>query len=135
MADLVVERIGDRVRVGSGSPFEPRMGYARAVRVGAHVAVSGTLGREADGSYAPDVAGQTRRALAIIRAALEALGARIDDVVRTRLFVRDATQFEAIAVVHGELFGEIRPACTLVEVSRLVDDAALIEIEADAIVG
>jgi enamine deaminase RidA (YjgF/YER057c/UK114 family) len=134
VADLVVERTGNRVRVGSGTPFEPRMGYARAVRVGAHVMVSGTLGREADGSYAPDVGGQTRRALAIIRAALEALGARVEDVVRTRLFVADVTQFDQVAAVHGDVFRDVRPACTMVEVSRLVD-GALIEIEADAIVG
>jgi enamine deaminase RidA (YjgF/YER057c/UK114 family) len=131
---ITVERDGDRVRVGSGSRFEPVMGFARAVRRGHTVAVSGTLGIEPDGSLAPDVAAQTRRALVIIRAALESLGARVDDVVRTRIFVRDARHFEQVAVEHGRLFATVRPACTFVEVSRFVVDEALVEIEADAVV-
>lgn len=129
----VSERLGRRC-ASSGSTWEPIVGYSRAVRQGNVIAVCGTVGLEADGSYAPSVAAQARRALAIIRAAVEALGGRMENVIRTRMFVVDISQWEAVARVHGEVFGEIRPATSMVEVRRLIDDAALIEIEADAIV-
>jgi enamine deaminase RidA (YjgF/YER057c/UK114 family) len=129
----VVERHGRRC-ASSGARWEPVMGYARAVRSGNTIAVTGTVGIDADGTYAPSVADQTRRALAIIQAALEALGGRLEHVLRTRMFVTDVSEWEAIAAVHGQVFGYIRPATTLVEVTRLIDAGAKIEIEADAIV-
>jgi len=111
------------------------MGYSRAVRSGNLIAVTGTVGANSDGTYAPSVGEQAARSLAIIRAAVEALGGRLEDIIRTRMYVVDVSQWEEVARVHGDVFGEIRPATTIVEVARLIDAAALIEIEADAIVG
>jgi enamine deaminase RidA (YjgF/YER057c/UK114 family) len=110
------------------------MGYSRAVRTGNTIAVTGTVGVESDGTFASSLGGQTKRALTIIRAAIEALGGRVDHVVRTRMFVTDISRWEEVAEVHGSIFGDIRPATTIVQVARLIDDAALIEIEADAVV-
>jgi len=132
---VTVSESHGRRRASTGSPWEPKVGYARAVRVGDTIAVTGTVGIEADGTFAPSAGAQTRRALAIIAAAIEALGGRIEHVVRTRLFVTDISRWQEIGAVHGEVFGEILPATTMVQVARLIDDAALIEIEADAIVG
>ena len=129
----VSERHGRR-SASSGSKWEPIVGYSRAVRSGNVIAVTGTVGINADGTYAPSVTQQTRRALEIIRAALEALGGRLEHVIRTRMFVTDISRWEDVAAAHGEVFGEIRPATTLVEVARLIDADAQIEIEADAIV-
>lgn len=109
------------------------MGYSRAVRSGPFVAVSGTVGVEEDGSYALSAGAQMRRALTIVRLALEALGARLDQVIRTRIFVRDIAQWLEIGEAHAEVFGDIRPATSMVEVSRLIDPRILVEIEADAI--
>jgi enamine deaminase RidA (YjgF/YER057c/UK114 family) len=103
------------------------------VRSGNLIAVTGTVGVNADGSYATGVADQARRALTIIQAAIEALGGRLEHVIRTRMYVTDVTQWEQVAAVHGEVFANIRPATTIVEVPRLIDGAALIEIEADAV--
>jgi len=133
--NITVTEVGGRLRASSGSAWEPKVGYSRAVRAGNVVAVTGTVGVLADGTFPPTAAEQTRRALAIVRAALEALGSRLEDVVRTRIFVADISQWEAIGAVHGEVFAAVRPATTMVEVARLIDDAALVEIEADAIVG
>ncbi len=127
----VSERSGRRC-ASSGSRWEPIVGYSRAVRAGNVIAVSGTVGVNADGSYAPSLGEQTRRALEIIGAALEALGARLEHVTRTRMFVTDISRWEEAAAAHGRVFGDIRPATTMVEVARLIDAAALIEIEADA---
>ena len=129
----VSERHGRR-SASSGSRWEPIVGYSRAVRAGNLVAVTGTVGINADGTYAPSVSEQTRRALEIIGAALEALGARLEHVIRTRMFVTNISRWEEVAAAHGKVFGEIRPATTLVEVARLIDADAQIEIEADAIV-
>jgi enamine deaminase RidA (YjgF/YER057c/UK114 family) len=129
----VADRAGRRT-ASSGSKWEPIMGYSRAVRSGNTIAVTGTVGANLDGSYSPSLAAQTRRSLTIIRAALEALGARLEHVIRTRMYVTDVSKWEEVASVHGEVFGDIRPATTLVEVQRLIDDAAQIEIEADALV-
>ncbi len=96
--------------------------------------VTGTVGIMPDGSYPPTMREQTRRSLEIVRASIEALGGKIEQVIRTRIFTTDISQWREIAAVHGELFVEIRPATTLVEVRRLIDDRALLEIEADAIV-
>jgi enamine deaminase RidA (YjgF/YER057c/UK114 family) len=132
---ITVTESGGRLRASSGSAWEPKVGYSRAVRAGGTIAVTGTVGISADGTFPKTAAEQTRRALAIVRAALEALGSRLDDVVRTRIFVTDISRWEEIGAVHGEIFATIRPATTMVEVARLIDDAALVEIEADAIVG
>ena len=128
------ERHG-RTCASSGSKWEPIIGYSRAVRHGNTITVCGTVGVNADGSYPPTMGEQTRRALAIIQAAIEALGGTLEHVVRTRMFVTDIAQWEAVGRVHGELFADIRPATTMVEVARLIDAAALIEIEANAVVG
>ena len=129
----VTDRLG-RKCASSGSKWEPIVGYSRAVRAGNIIAVTGTVGINADGTFAPDVGYQTRRALQIIQAAVESLGGKMQHIIRTRMFVADISQWETIARVHGEVFSEIRPATTMVEVPRLIDDAAQIEIEADAIV-
>ncbi len=125
----------DRVRVSTGTEWEPRVGYSRAVRAGDHVHVAGTTATDDDGDIvAPgDPAAQTRRALEIIGDALAEAGADLSDVVRTRLFVTDVDDWEAIGDVHGDVFGDVRPAATMVE--RLIDPDAAVEIEATAVVG
>ena len=136
MSDIKItiqDRAGRRC-ASSGSKWEPIMGYSRAVRSGNTIAVTGTVGINADGTYDADFGKQTARSLAIIRAALEALGGKLEHVIRTRMFVTDVSKWEEVASVHGSVFGEIRPATTIVEVARLIDAAALIEIEADAII-
>jgi enamine deaminase RidA (YjgF/YER057c/UK114 family) len=110
------------------------MGYSRAVRCGNYVAVTGTVGINSDGTYPETLEAQTRRSLQIICAALQALGGKIEHVIRTRIYVIDVTKWEEVAKVHGEVFCDIRPATSLVEVSKLIDDDALIEIEADAVI-
>ncbi|MGI8906351.1 MAG: RidA family protein [Candidatus Sumerlaeaceae bacterium] len=129
----VTDRAG-RSCASSGSKWEPAMGYSRAVRAGKFIAVTGSVGINADGTYSDSMGDQARRSFQIIRAAVEALGGRIDHVIRTRMYVTDVTKWEEVAKVHGELFADIRPATTIVEVARLIDDAALIEIEADAVI-
>ena len=132
---ITLAQFAGRTCASSGSPWEPVFGYSRAVRSGAFIAVSGTVGLNADRSYPPTLVEQTRRALEIVRGAIEALGGTLEHVVRTRMFVLDIDEAREATAVHGEFFRDIRPACTLVEVSRLIDDRALIEIEADAVVG
>jgi enamine deaminase RidA (YjgF/YER057c/UK114 family) len=127
------ERTG-RQYASTGSSWEAAIGYSRAIRAGDLISVTGTVGIEADGHYAATMKGQTRRALGIIIAAIEALGGKASDVVRTRIFVTDIAKWKEVGEVHGEYFSQIRPALTLVQVARLIDDAAMIEIEADAIV-
>ena len=129
----ITERAG-RTCASSGSKWEPKMGYSRAVRSGNWIAVTGTVGVNADGSYSPSLAEQTRRSLQIIQAALESLGGRLDHVIRTRMYVTDVSKWEQVAGVHGEVFGEIRTATTIVQVAKLIDAEAQIEIEADAVV-
>lgn len=126
-----------RRNLAGNSPWEPLAGYSRAVRVGAQVWVSGTTATDAGGRIvgAGDATLQARQALTNVAAALAAAGARPEDVVRTRMYVTRIEDAEAVARVHAEFFGDIRPASTLVEVSRLVDPAMLVEIEADAFVG
>jgi enamine deaminase RidA (YjgF/YER057c/UK114 family) len=124
-----------RKTASSGSKWEPLMGYSRAVRAGNWIAVTGSVGINADGTYSKSLGDQTRRSLAIIRAALESLGGRLENVIRTRMYVTDVSKWEEVARVHGEVFSEIRPATTIVEVAKLIDGDAQIEIEADAVVG
>lgn len=125
----------DRQRVSSGSPYEPIIGFSRAVRVGRRVGVGGTAPIWPDGSCDPDPAAQARRCFEIIEAALREAGATLADVVRTRICLVDVTDWEAVGRVHGELFGEIRPASTMVVVAGLLDRRWKVEIEADAIIG
>ena len=136
MSDIQItvhERNGRRC-ASSGSKWEPIMGYSRAVRSGNTIAVTGSVGVNADGSYDPSLGKQTARSLAIINAAIEALGGKIEHVLRTRMYVTDVSKWEEVARVHGEVFRDIRPATTIVEVARLIDADAQIEIEADVIV-
>ena len=125
----------ERQTASTGSKWEPKMGYSRAIRSGNVIAVSGTVGINPDGSYSPSLADQTRRSLTIIRAAIESLGGKIENVTRTRMYVTDISKWEEVALVHGEIFGEIRPVTSLLEIARLIDPDAQIEIEVDAIVG
>lgn len=123
----------ERRLITSESKWEPLLGYSRAVVAGNTIYVSGTCGVNADGTIPPDMLGQARRALEIIEAALAQAGATMQNVVRTRIFVTDASKFDDIAKAHGAVFGEIRPATTIVEVSKLVDAAFMVEIEAVAV--
>ena len=125
-----------RTNIASGTPWEPVVGYSRAVRVERAVYVAGTTATDASGAVVGvgDAYAQTKQAIANVEAALVRAGARLADVVRTRLYVTDIAQWEAVGRAHGEVFGAIRPACTMVEVSRLIAADMLVEIEADAVV-
>ena len=132
--NITTQPLAGRTTASSGSKWEPLMGYSRAVRSGNFIAVTGTVGIGGDGKYSPDLAIQTRRSILIIQKAIESLGGRIEHVIRTRMYVTDVSKWEEVAKVHGEVFAQIRPATTIVQVSQLIDKEAQIEIEADAIV-
>lgn len=124
-----------RQRISSGSPYEKKIGFSRAVRVDDRVLVSGTAPIWPDGSVDPDSAAQTRRCLEIIFGALREAGAGPEDVVRTRVYLSPEADSDAVGAALGEAFGEIRPASTMIIVNRLLDPRWVVEIEAEAVIG
>lgn len=125
-----------RTLVSSGSPWEPVVGYSRAIRTGDRVLVAGTTAVDANGQVVGegDVGAQARFIFDKIGMALAAAGSRLADVVRTRIYITDMGRWEAVGLAHGEVFKDVRPVSTLVEVSRLIDSRLLVEIEAEAVV-
>lgn len=122
-----------RQNVSSGSPFEPRYGFSRAVRINDRVLVAGTAPIWPDGSVDPDPGAQARQCLEIMFAALSEAGAHPADVVRTRMYITDAEHADAVGEAHGEVFGEIRPTATMVVVGGLLDPRWLVEMELEAV--
>ena len=123
----------DRIRVSSGSQYEKPIGFSRAIRIGNRISVAGTAPIADDGSPAHpgDVYNQTRRCLHIIETAIKEAGGALENVIRTRVYLKNADSWEMAAKAHGEFFSEIRPACTFVEVSRFIDPEWMVEIEAE----
>jgi enamine deaminase RidA (YjgF/YER057c/UK114 family) len=124
-----------RRSVASGSPFEPAIGFSRAVRIGDRVVVSGTGPVWPDGTCAEDAGEQARRCFEIIATALAEVGANLEDVVRTRMYLTSASDASVVGRVHGHIFGAIRPAATMVVVAELLDARWKVEVEAEAVIG
>src|SRR5436190_11387451 len=126
----------ERQKISTGSPYEPKVGISRAVRSGRVIAVTGTAPLGTDGKTVAieDPPGQARRCLEIIKAAIEGLGGKMSDVIRTRILLTRIEDWEKVALVHGEFFTDIRPANTIMQVVRFIDPNWLVEIEADAII-
>jgi enamine deaminase RidA (YjgF/YER057c/UK114 family) len=126
-----------RSNLHSGAPWESRVGYSRAVRVGRFIAVSGSAAIDDDGQLVGegDMYAQAKQCIEVIAGALERAGGRLSDVVRTRMYVTDIERWEDVGRAHQEAFGAVMPATSMVEVSRLIDPRMLVEIEADAIIG
>jgi enamine deaminase RidA (YjgF/YER057c/UK114 family) len=136
MINASLFHIMTRTNISSGSLYEKPIGFSRATRIGNTIAVAGTAPVAPDGSTASpgDAYGQTQRCLEIIQKAIEDAGGRLEDVIRTRVMLTDISQWEAAAKAHGEMFGDIRPACTFVEVSKFIKEDWLVELEADCVV-
>jgi enamine deaminase RidA (YjgF/YER057c/UK114 family) len=126
----------ERKLVSSGSPLEPEIGFSRAVRTGSHIAVAGTapIGPDGRAAHSGDVYAQTKLCIEIARNAVEEAGGKLEDVIRTRIMLIDIEQWREAARAHGEIFSEIRPVCTFVQVSRFIDPEWLVEIEMDCVV-
>lgn len=131
---MKVSSVAGRQVVSTATRWEPVIGYSRAVRAGDWIAVTGTIGLRPDGTCPPTAEEQMRQALGIIIAAVEALGGKRTDIIRTRMFVTDIGVWQEIGRVHAELLGDVRPAATMVQIAALADPAALLEVEADAVV-
>ena len=127
--------MSEKVLISSGSPYEDVVGFSRAVRVGDRVLVAGTAPIWPDGSVDPDPGAQAARCLEIIAQALDDAGASLEDVVRTRTYLVDASDWEAVGKEHGRVFGDARPASTMIVCAGLLDDRWLVEMEAEAVIG
>ena len=131
----MVDDVVTRRNISSGSPFEPRYGFSRAVRTGDRVVVAGTAPIWPDGSVDPDAKAQARRCLEIMTAALEDAGGTVGDVIRTRTYITATEIADAVGEAHGEVFGAVRPASTMVVVAGLLDPRWVVEMEMEAVLG
>jgi enamine deaminase RidA (YjgF/YER057c/UK114 family) len=132
---MTVSRVGGRQVVSTGTRWEPVIGYSRAVRAGNWILVTGTIGLRPDGSCPDSVVEQMRMSMETVIAAIVALGGRREDIVRTRIFVTDIGLWEEIGRVHAEFLGDVRPATTMIGIASLAHEAAVLEVEADAVIG